>query len=63
MKDTIWAYLEQYDLPVVVGSLAGSTATMPLRVFSISHYLVTHFVNIYYFLELDKYLCVVYKKL
>ncbi|XP_031097713.1 nuclear pore complex protein NUP205 isoform X1 [Ipomoea triloba] len=25
MKDTIWRYLEQYDLPVVVGHLAGST--------------------------------------
>lgn len=28
-KDTIWSYLEQYDLPVVVGSHGGNT-TQPI---------------------------------
>ncbi|TXG61268.1 hypothetical protein EZV62_012631 [Acer yangbiense] len=26
LKDTVWSYLERYDLPVVVGSQAGNTA-------------------------------------
>ncbi|KAL2936608.1 hypothetical protein RDABS01_019331 [Bienertia sinuspersici] len=29
MKDTIWGYLEQYDLPVVVGPQVGN-ATQPI---------------------------------
>lgn len=26
LKDTVWSYLEQYDLPVVVGSHVGKSA-------------------------------------
>lgn len=26
IKDTIWRYLEQYDLPVVVGTSSGTSA-------------------------------------
>lgn len=33
LKDTIWSYLEQYDLPVVVGSQVGKRAqTMTAQV-------------------------------
>lgn len=33
LKDTIWSYLEQYDLPVVVGSQVGKSApTMAAQV-------------------------------
>lgn len=32
MKDTIWRYLEQYDLPVVVGPSAGSGHSVDTQV-------------------------------
>ena len=32
LKDTIWSYLERYDLPVVVGPLGSSAQQMSTQV-------------------------------
>ncbi|XP_048332084.1 nuclear pore complex protein NUP205 [Ziziphus jujuba] len=38
LKDTIWSYLEQYDLPVVVGSQVGKSApTMAAQVYDMQY--------------------------
>ncbi|XP_021855676.2 nuclear pore complex protein NUP205 [Spinacia oleracea] len=37
MKDTIWGYLEQYDLPVVVGPQVGNTQPMSTQVYDMQY--------------------------
>lgn len=45
MKDTIWRYLEQYDLPVVVGTNAGMSGhAMDTQVVYLAFVLVVMFV-------------------
>nr|AFJ66182.1 hypothetical protein 11M19.28 [Arabidopsis halleri] len=46
MRDSIWAFLEQYDLPVVVGSPVGKSdqSSQVERIFSVSSNLMSKFV-------------------